>query len=236
MALSRGPKIITDGLVLCLDAADKKSYSGSGTTWYDRSGDNIDGTLINDLAFSTDAGGCLDFDGVDDYVQRAQGFQIGNGRQKTLEVWLKDWGNGAVLSMTEHANNYKWQDHFRALSQFMSGSGYGTVYSFPAGGAETAGWHHWVDVCDEDLTATNRVKRYIDGVLISSSSQATDDGSSFYDGSDLYLDIGMVDLGQGAGASDFFDGKIAVVRIYNFALSQSQARANFNAMRGRFGI
>jgi len=236
MALSRGPKIITDGLILCLDAADKKSYSGSGTTWYDRSGDNIDGTLINDLAFSTDAGGCLDFDGVDDYVQRAQGFQIGNVRQKTLEVWLKDWGNGAVLSRTEHANNYKWQDHFRAASAFMSGSGYGTRYSFPAGGAETAGWHHWVDVCDEDLTATNRVKRYIDGVLISSTSQATDDGSSFYDGSDLYLDIGMMDYGQGGGASNFFDGKIAVVRIYNFALSQSQARANFNAMKSRFGL
>ena len=236
MALHRGPKIVTDGLVLCLDAADKKSYSGSGTTWYDRSGDNIDGTLINDLAFSTDAGGCLDFDGVDDYVQRAQGFQIGNVRQKTLEVWLKDWGNGAVLSRTEHANNYKWQSHFRAISDFMSGSGYGTRYSFPAGGAETAGWHHWVDVCDEDLTATNRVKRYIDGVLISSNFQNTDDGSSFYDGSDLYLDIGMMDYGQGGGASNFFDGKIAVVRIYNFALSQSQARANFNAMKSRFGL
>ncbi len=236
MALSRGPKIITDGLILCLDAADKKSYSGSGTTWYDRSGDNIDGTLINDLAFSTDAGGCLDFDGVDDYVQRAQGFQIGNVRQKTLEVWLKDWGNGAVLSRTEHANNYKWQDHFRALSQLMSGSGYGTRYSFPTAATEASGWHHWVNVCDEDLTATNRVKRYIDGVLISSTSQFADDGSSFYDGSDLYLDIGMMDYGQGGGASNFFDGKIAVVRIYNFALSQSQARANFNAMKSRFGL
>ena len=91
-----------------------------------------------------------------------------------------------------------------------------------------------MSVCDEDLTATNRVKRYIDGVLISSSSQATDDGSSFYDGSDLYLDIGMMDYGS--GASSFFDGKIAVVRIYNFALSQSQARANFNAMKSRFGL
>ena len=236
MALHRGPKIVTDGLVLCLDAGHKQSYSGSGTTWYDRGGDNIDGTLTNDPTFSTDAGGCLDFDGVDDYVQRAQGFQIGNVRQKTIEVWLKDWASGTVLSRTDHNNNYKWQQHSKSSSQLMSGSGYGTRYSFPTAATEASGWHHWVEVCDEDLTATNRVKRYIDGVLISSTSQATDDGSSFYDGSDLYLDIGMVDLGQGAGASDFFDGKIAVIRIYNLALSQSQARANFNAMRGRFGI
>ena len=234
MALSRGPKIITDGLILCLDAADKKSYSGSGTTWYDRSGDNIDGTLTNDPTFSTDAGGCLDFDGVDDYVQRAQGFQIGNVRQKTIEVWLKDWASGTVLSRTDHGNNYKWQQYYESGCQLMSGSGYGTRYSFPTDATDPSGWHHWVDVCDEDLTATNRVKRYIDGVLISSSSQATDDGSSFYDGSDLYLDIGMMDYGS--GATSFFDGKIAVIRIYNFALSQSQARANFNAMKSRFGL
>jgi len=44
---SISPDIVTDGLVVCLDAADKKSYSGSGTTWYDRSGEDNDGTLIN---------------------------------------------------------------------------------------------------------------------------------------------------------------------------------------------
>jgi len=35
MGASGGPDIVTDGLVLCLDAADKISYSGSGTTWSD---------------------------------------------------------------------------------------------------------------------------------------------------------------------------------------------------------
>ena len=51
MGNNYGPKIVTDGLVLCLDAGHKQSYSGSGTTWYDRGGDNIDGTLTNDPHF-----------------------------------------------------------------------------------------------------------------------------------------------------------------------------------------
>jgi hypothetical protein len=89
-------------------------------------------------------------------------------------------------------------------------------------------------VCDEDLTATNRVKRYIDGVLISANSIYTDDGSSFYDGTDLYLNIGANNYGS--GMADFFNGEISVVRIYNIALSQSQAKANYNAQRGRYGV
>ena len=175
----------------------------------------------------------ISFDGTDDYLQSAQGFQIGNTRQKTVEAWVKDWTGGTIVSMTDHNNNYKWQQHARTTSQIMTGSGYGTRYGFPSG-YTTSGWHHWVDVCDEDLTATNRVKRYIDGVLISSNSQSTDDGSSFYDGTDLYLHVGA--MNYGSGAANFFNGEISVVRIYNLALSQDQAKANFNAQRGRYGV
>jgi len=175
----------------------------------------------------------ISFDGTDDYLERAQGFQIGNTRQKTVEAWVKDWASGTIVSMTDHGNNYKWQQHARGTSQIMTGSGYGTRYGFPEG-YTASGWHHWVDVCDEDLTATNRVKRYIDGVLRSSNSQSTDDGSSFYDGTDLYLHVGA--MNYGSGAANFFNGEISVVRIYNIALSQSQAKANFNAQRGRYGV
>jgi hypothetical protein len=67
MGVGYNPRIVTDGLVLCLDAANKRSYPGSGTTWIDKVGGN-DGTLINGLTFSSDNGGSLSFDGGDDYV------------------------------------------------------------------------------------------------------------------------------------------------------------------------
>jgi hypothetical protein len=61
-------KIVTSGLVLALDAADKNSYPGSGTTWTDLSGNGNNGTLVNGPTFSSANGGSIVFDGVDDYV------------------------------------------------------------------------------------------------------------------------------------------------------------------------
>ena len=67
MAINAGPDVIEDGLVLCLDAANKRSYPGAGTTWTDRVGE-YDGTLTNGPTFSNDNGGSIVFDGTDDRV------------------------------------------------------------------------------------------------------------------------------------------------------------------------
>jgi hypothetical protein len=63
-----GPNIVTDGLVLYLDAANQKSYPGTGTTWNDLSGNGNNGTLVNGPTFNSDNNGSIVFDGVDDYV------------------------------------------------------------------------------------------------------------------------------------------------------------------------
>ena len=84
MGLSHSPTIVTDGLVLCLDAADKRSYPGTGTTWTDRSGNNHHGPLTNGPAFTSDNGGILTFDGTDDYMQMTTSPTF-----KSIEVWAK---------------------------------------------------------------------------------------------------------------------------------------------------
>jgi len=63
-----GPKIITSGCVLSLDAADKLSYKGSGTSWYDLSGNNTTATLTNGPTFNAANMGSIVFDGTDDKV------------------------------------------------------------------------------------------------------------------------------------------------------------------------
>jgi hypothetical protein len=62
------PPIVTDGLVLYLDAANTKSYPTTGTTWNDLSGNNNNGTLINGPTFNSANNGSIVFDGVDDYT------------------------------------------------------------------------------------------------------------------------------------------------------------------------
>ncbi len=67
MAVSAGPSVIEDGLVFCLDAANKSSYAGTGTTWADLVGGN-NGVLTNGPTFSEESGGSVAFDGTNDKV------------------------------------------------------------------------------------------------------------------------------------------------------------------------
>ena len=81
-----GPRIVSNGLVLCLDAANKRSYPGTGTTWTDLSGNSNNGTLTNGPTFSAGNMGSILFDGTNDYVgsfptqisaiYRCQSFQL----------------------------------------------------------------------------------------------------------------------------------------------------------------
>ena len=71
MALAHNPRIVTDGLVLCLDAANSKSYPGSGTTWYDISGNGYNATLVGTVGHSSTFGGVFSVNGsqTTDYIR-----------------------------------------------------------------------------------------------------------------------------------------------------------------------
>ena len=79
-----GPRTITNGLVLALDAADKNSYVGSGTSWKDLSGNNYTGTLTNGPTFNGSNGGSISFDSTDDFVSVGN---IGTITSFTVLVW-----------------------------------------------------------------------------------------------------------------------------------------------------
>ena len=67
MSFNYSPKIVTDGLVLYLDAANLKSYSGTGSTWFDLSRQNFDSMLMNGTSFNNNNLGCITFDGINDF-------------------------------------------------------------------------------------------------------------------------------------------------------------------------
>ena len=101
MGLSHSPKIVTDGLVLALDAANQKSWYGDGTTWKDMSGKGNNGTLTNGTLHSQGpfpGTGYVTFDGTDDYLTTT--YSTSEFRwwdtDYTIEAWiypttLTDW-------------------------------------------------------------------------------------------------------------------------------------------------
>jgi len=87
-----GPNIITDGLVLALDAANPRSYPGTGTSWNDLSGNGNNGTLVNGPTFNSDNNGSIVFDGVDDYINISNipsDFNSASGIFKTTSTSLE---------------------------------------------------------------------------------------------------------------------------------------------------
>ena len=102
-------KIVTDGLVLCLDAADLNSYPTTGTTWFDLAGSN-NGTLTNGPTFSgTGASSSIVFDGVDDYVSVSGNDSTNLPGDYTVEIWVP---NGFLSHYRTLANNTHYNATF----------------------------------------------------------------------------------------------------------------------------
>ena len=101
MGAASGPYIVEDGLVLCLDAANRQSYAGSGTVWRDLAGSN-NGTLVNGVGYSSANEGSLVFDGSNDFIEQTNSLLLGTNftislvfkQTATRSDWVRLFGHG----------------------------------------------------------------------------------------------------------------------------------------------
>lgn len=230
---ANGPKIVTNGLVLCLDAANNKSYPGTGTVWTDISRVGATGTLINGPTFSSANRGAIVFDGTNDYVNLTRPSSIVTGGSITVCMYAK-WTTVGTTTTTIQAlidNNHNapnigfvMQDR-PDLSQRLtftvrpSTSGQVTS-SFVVGNGN---WYH--------ITGTNdgtTSRLYINGLL----------DASFTESGGLATVQPNITIGrwQGGGGSRHMNGSVAQVFIYNRALSAFEVFQNYSASKGRFNL
>jgi hypothetical protein len=106
MSYHNGPRIVTNGLVLYLDAGNSKSYPGSGTTWTDLSGNNNNGTLANGPTFSSLNRGSIIFDGTNDSCS----YSLALNKALTVITWAKSptstWNDTAGLGSCRFQNGF----------------------------------------------------------------------------------------------------------------------------------
>jgi hypothetical protein len=232
MGISGGPNIVEDGLVLSLDAADRNSYPGSGTTWIDVSGNNNSGSLINGPTYSSTNGGNLVFDGVDDYVSVSKQAALVNASQFTMCAWMKRANVSSKIiiyqgaSLNDDVSFELWDDGNVYFEVGNASNGYGYVAN------TSVNWQQLVMVFDGTQSSNStRLKAFINsapqnllyGVNIPSSSGP----------SNSVLSIGN---SQGLGGGNFSTGNIASVQIYNRALSVTEVLQNYNAQKSRFNL
>ena len=224
MGIAYNPRTITDGLVLCLDAANPKSYPGSGTTWTDLSGRGNTGTLQG-AGYNSANGGSISFDGTDDYVNCGNNSSLSFTNNLTVSIWCSSNNVSGYRSPLMKTSSNAWADGF-GYWQF---SGTFAFYINQWNGAQT------VSVSKASFSITNFVATY-DGVNL----KLYENGTLIQTGSSYTTNISNsstnLEIGRGGGGIYNWSGNIPQVSIYNRALSAAEIQQNFNALRGRFSI
>ena len=228
-----GPRIVTDGLVLCLDAADNNSYPGSGTTWTDLSGNGNNGTLNNGPTFSSANRGSIVFDGTNDWISVTRNSSLSPTSAITEEAMIFRTSTSDQVfiglqygSSTE--NSYAlWYEGGAVRVLIRNSSGMVIVTYTVTLSLNT--WYHLIHTYD----GTNQ-KIYINGELKQTTATT---GSIVYDANNTVITLGADNnLGYNTGQVAYMNGRISMVKIYNRALSASEVLQNYNAIKGRFGL
>jgi hypothetical protein len=214
MTIGYGPRIVTDGLVLALDAADRNSYPGSGTTWTDLTGRGNTGTLTNGPTYSSANGGSIVFDGTDDYVQ------FTSTSVQTVCFWGRMDPTIPLL----------------AALVATSAGGDGSLRTHPTTGT-------FVTTPDGNDFHNGYVSSLmINGVSNLSSDGAG--GLIIPGGRTLFQDFYVGAIGNARNISTIshtfmgrvYKGRVYAVHLYNRQLTNTELQQNFQALRGRFGI
>ena len=231
MAINAGPKIVEDGLVLCLDAANRRSYPRTGTVWTDLTANKNNGTLtnMNGSNFSTDGGGSLTFDGTNENVQEA-----GSASNLLHEL--------SSLTISFWANVSAYQANGTIAERFITSSSDAT---HPHSNWEIGLYNdnkNLVFRTDNEITEASNsssisLNRWYNIVYLLSGGY----GKFIVNNEELAnqtndaISIQMTKTWKIGGlATRNFNGKMAIVSFYNRALSASEVQQNYNATKWRF--
>ena len=227
MSYSYGKSIVTDGLVFYVDAANSKSYSGTGTTWSDLIGSN-DGTLTNSPVYSSSNAGVFDFDGTNDYVAHSD---IGaSDWPVTLSVWAKFDVNNVAQTVVSQADTSANNQMFGCATQMSGSDMLAAVWTYSVSYKQALGttplatgtWYHLTAVFESNTSK----RMYLDGNLEATLTDST----TFPTGID---NLNIARFGRST-AGGYVNGQIACAMAYNKALSVSEILQNYNALKNRF--
>jgi hypothetical protein len=233
MSFNNGPTIVTNGLVLALDAGDKNSYVSGSTTWFDLTGVN-NGTLTNGPTFNSGSGGSIVFDGVDDYVLTLSG---GGLLSFTVSFWVKTTETRSNATFWQRPSFFGKSNVGAPSGDFgvTINSGYLGYWTGIALVERDNSYLSSILINDNtyrNIAVTNTgtlATMYLNGTLVSGSQLATGvalNSENFWIG------------GKGGSESpgSYTNCSVSNVQFYNRALSAQEVLQNYNATKGRFGL
>ena len=232
MARSSGGKIVTDGLVLALDAANDKSYPDTGTTWTDLSGNGNNGTLVNGVGYNSGNGGSLTFDGSNDYVSipynsNSMDFSLA----QTICMWLKPTTGATSARRNPYNQAYGGSGTLThepgGVINYYFGTNGGNAQPYVGiGSGFTLSENETAFITVTRNQNTNVCQWYKNAVLYTNTTA----------GGYATVANSTTSIWIGDGYVSGFLGNIYNVFLYNRYMTADEVLQNFNATRGRFGI
>jgi hypothetical protein len=220
-----GPRITTDGLVLCLDAADQNSYPGTDISWYDLSGNGNDGTLQNDPTYNSNNFGSFALDGSNDRILISCNTStirtFNSTTQFVVKLPLYSGGQRCILSYRTGAGNlYIGKNNSQIFCYYNQLSSPSLV----AGNILDNSTVIVHVVCDAE---NNLLSIYINGNLAGSASR-TNWVSTYHTSLYLGWDAG--------GTNEYMLGNFYQFAHYDKVLNSLEIKNNHNALKGRYNL
>ncbi len=224
MPINYCPRIVTDGIILYLDAGNTKSYSGSGTTWADISTNNHNATLTNGPTYNSDNGGSIVFDGTNDHAVLDSSFQVSTSVTYSFEAWIYKTATGTNNAAMLISGGYGGDtDGIIISTEDFSGT---TIKVFSSNGDVNGVYYNGVSQpLNAGSTGTNAsfnlnewIHVAVTGIIVDST-----DGAAHH-------------IGQNNNNSNEFAGRISNLKVYDRELTALEVKQNFNALKGRFGL
>jgi hypothetical protein len=228
MGIAYNTSIVRDGLVLHLDAANVKSYPGSGTAWNDLSGNGNNGILTNSPTYNSSNLGYFQFI-TNDFVTMPNNVAL-DTQTPTVEVWVKTnattqngfWFEKGIVnsqySLFQEGGNIQWRIN-------ISGLGIRSLSTSTATYMNTTDWYQVVGT----YTSGTRLL-YINGVLVNSDTQS----------GIIETNAGGMSIGVYGGFNGtrgyYYNGNLSNCKVYDRELNSQEIKRNFEATRGRYGI
>jgi hypothetical protein len=229
------PPIVTNGLVLHLDAGSRKSYVSGSTTWSDLSGNNYTGSLINGPTFNAAEQGSIVFNNASSqYINHGNIVNPGTGNF-TLAVWIKTTSSG-FNGWIGKARATGAVGRFAIFQDSSTPGKPSCIIDYGVGGIVAVGvtsindnkWHYITQVANRTSTMTI----YVDGRPENSISISAGSAVNLNLSDSFYL----ATYPNAAGTpANFANGSIASAQYYNRALSATEVAQNYNALKSRFG-
>lgn len=222
------PGIITEGLVLNLDAGNPSSYSGTGTTWYDLSGNGNNGTLVNGVSYDPANQGSLVFDGVNDYVETNF---IQPLSDFTILCWFKKiddvyWSPIFGTEIWNNGSGYIF--YFNGLSSLTFSQGGG-------GQSLTADPSTFGSIYDFNYYAVT-VNSMGDATIFVNGQIAATGSISLASQIEKSIIIGGRHSNDGNSTTDLANVQISNFSFYDRVLTQQEVEYNYNVLKSRYGL